>query len=80
MRYAVIGFGKIGQALARAFAQKGIAVSVATTRDPASFASEAAAIGPGIVPTALAEAIKADIIFLAVRFEAHAAVAKALTS
>jgi predicted dinucleotide-binding enzyme len=76
--YAIIGFGKIGQALARAFARNGIGVSVATTRDPESFASAAAAIGPGIIPTTLEEAVKADIIFLAVRFESHPDVAKAL--
>jgi len=39
MSYAIIGFGKIGHALAKAFARKGIDVSVATTRDPKSFAS-----------------------------------------
>jgi len=76
--YSIIGFGKIGQALARAFARKGIEVSVATTRDPESFASDAAAIGPGIIPTTLADAVKADVIFLAVRFESHPDVAKAL--
>ena len=76
--YAIIGFGKIGQALARAFARNSIEVSVATTRDPESFASDAAAIGPGIIPTTLAEAVKADVIFLAVRFESHPDVAKAL--
>ena len=78
MSYAIIGFGEIGQTLARAFARKGIDVSVATTRDPESFASAAAAIGPGITPKTLAEAVKADIIFLAVRFEQHPDVAKAL--
>ncbi|RYF73940.1 MAG: NADP oxidoreductase coenzyme, partial [Cytophagaceae bacterium] len=36
--YAIIGLGPIGQALAKAFARKGIDVSVATTRDPESFA------------------------------------------
>ena len=76
--YAIIGFGHIGKALAKAFARKGIEVSVATTRDPESFTSDAAAIGPGINPTTLAEAVKADVIFLAVRFESHPAVAKAL--
>ena len=76
--YAIIGFGNIGQALARAFARKGIEVSVATTRDPESFASAAAAIGPTIIPTTLAEAVKADVIFLAVRFESHPDVARAL--
>ncbi len=66
MSYAIIGFGKIGQALAKAFARNGIQVSVATTRDPASFASAAAAIDPTIVAKTLEEAVKADIIFLAV--------------
>jgi 8-hydroxy-5-deazaflavin:NADPH oxidoreductase len=76
--YAIIGFGEVGQALARAFARSGIEVSVATTRDPESFASAAAAIGPQVVPKTLAEAVKADVLFLAVRFESHPDVAKAL--
>jgi len=76
--YAIIGFGKIGQALAKAFARNGIEVSVATTRAPESFASDAAAIGAAIIPTTLAEAVKADVIFLAVHFESHPDVAKAL--
>jgi 8-hydroxy-5-deazaflavin:NADPH oxidoreductase len=78
MSYAIIGFGKIGHALAKAFARKGIEVSVSTTRDPESFAADAAAIGPTIIPKTLAEAVKADIIFLAVHFESHRDVAKAL--
>ena len=78
MSYSIVGFGNIGQALAKAFARNGIEVSVATTRDPKSFASDAAAIGPTIIPKTLAEAVKADIIFLAVRFESHPDVAKAL--
>ena len=78
MSYAIIGFGKIGQALAKAFARKGIEVSVATTRDPESFASAAAAIGPTIIPKTLAEAVEADVVFLAVRFESLPDVAKAL--
>jgi 8-hydroxy-5-deazaflavin:NADPH oxidoreductase len=78
MSYAIIGFGKIGHALAKAFARNGIEVSVATMRDPESFASDAAAVGPEIIPKKLADAVKADIIFLAVRFESHPNVAKAL--
>ena len=78
MNYAIIGFGNIGQALAKAFAHNGIGVSVATTRDPESFASAAAAIGPAIIPATLAEAVKAEIIFLTVHFEAYREVAKAL--
>lgn len=78
MSYAIIGFGKIGRALAKAFARNGVEASVATTRDPESFASDAAAVGPEILPKTLAEAVKADIIFLAVRFESHPEIAKAL--
>ena len=78
MSYAIIGFGKIGHALAKAFARSGIEVSVATTRDPKNFASDAAEVGPEVVPTKLADAVKADVIFLAVRFESHQDVAKAL--
>ena len=80
MSYAIVGFGEIGHALAKAFARKGIEVSVATTREPESFASDAAALGPEVVPAKLADAVKADIIFLAVRFESHPDVAKALSA
>lgn len=80
MTYAIIGFGSIGQALAKAFAHNGIEVAVATTRDPESFAADAAALGPTIIPKTLTEAVKADIIILAVRFERHPDVAKALPS
>jgi 8-hydroxy-5-deazaflavin:NADPH oxidoreductase len=80
MSYAIICFGKIGHALAKTFARKGIEVSVATTRDPESFAADAAAIGPRIIPKKLAEAVKADTIFLAVCFESHSDVAKALST
>ena len=78
MNYAIIGFGEIGQTLARAFARSGIEVSVATTRDPQSFASTAAAIGAAVIPATLADAAQADVIFLAVRYAAHRDVAKAL--
>jgi len=78
MSYAIVGFGNIGKALANAFARKGIRVAVATARDPESLTAEAAAIGSEISPTTLAEAVRADIIFLAVRLETHPDVAKAL--
>ena len=80
MSYAIIGFGKIGHALAKAFVRNGIEVSVATTRDPQSFAADAAAIGPKVIAKTLAEAVKADVIFLAVRFESRGDVAKALSN
>ncbi|WP_368518327.1 NADPH-dependent F420 reductase [Rhizobium sp.] len=80
MSYAIIGFGNIGRALAKAFSRNGIEVSVATTRDPASFASDAAAMGPEIIPKTLTEAVKADVILLAVRFEQHPDVAKVVST
>jgi predicted dinucleotide-binding enzyme len=80
MSYTIIGFGNIGRALARAFTRSGIEVSVATTHDPESFAADAAAIGPEIIATTLPEAVEADVVFLAVRFESHGAVAKTLAS
>jgi predicted dinucleotide-binding enzyme len=78
MSYAIIGFGKIGHALAKAFARKGIDVAVAATRSPDNLAADAAAIGPTIIPKTLTDAVSADIIFLAVRFESHLDIAKAL--
>jgi predicted dinucleotide-binding enzyme len=78
MSYAIIGFGEIGHALAKAFARSGIEVSVATTRDPGSFAPAAAAIGPEIVPKTLVEAVEAHILFLAVPYESHRDVANML--
>ncbi len=80
MNYSIIGFGSIGQSLAKAFARSRIDVSVATTRDPQSFAPDAAAIGPEIIPTTLAEAVEADVVFLAIRFESHGTVARTLAS
>jgi predicted dinucleotide-binding enzyme len=80
MSYAIIGFGAVGQALARAFARKNIEVAVASRRPPEALAPQAQAIGPTVVPRTLREAIKADIIFLAVPFEEHREVAKTLAS
>ena len=78
MSYAIVGFGKIGQALAHAFARNNIDVSVASRRPPDELALHARAIGPTVVARPLKEALKADTIFLAVPFEQHRDVAKAL--
>ena len=45
MSSAIIGFGAIGQALARAFARKNIQVSVAARRPPEAIAPLDKAIG-----------------------------------
>lgn len=67
MSYSIIGFGNIGRALAKAFSRKGIEVSVATTRDPESFAADAAAIGPKVIAKTLAEVEPGGAVLIGVR-------------
>jgi hypothetical protein len=80
MTYAIIGFGKIGQALAHAFARENIKVTVASRRPPEALAPQARAIGPTVVAKSLQDALVADTIILAVPFGEHREVAKALPS
>jgi predicted dinucleotide-binding enzyme len=56
MTYAIVGFGKIGQALAHAFARKNIQVTVASRRPPEALAPQARAIGPTVVAKSLRDA------------------------
>src|ERR1700689_2509880 len=78
MSYAIGGFGKIGQALAHAFARQNIDVTVASRRPPEALESHARAIGPGVVAMQRRDAIEAAPIILAVPFGEHREVAKAL--
>ena len=78
MSYAIVGFGKIGQALAHAFARKNIDVTVASRRPPETLAPQARAIGPTVVARSLREALEADMIILAVPFGGYREVANAL--
>jgi predicted dinucleotide-binding enzyme len=80
MSCAIVGFGKIGQALAHAFARKSIEVTVASRRPPETLAPQAGAIGPTVVARSLQDALAADTIILAVPFGEHREVAKALPS
>jgi predicted dinucleotide-binding enzyme len=80
MSYAIVGFGAIGQALARAFARKNIDVSVASHRPPEALAPQALAIGPTVIAKSLRDALEADTIILAVPFAKHRDVAKARPS
>ena len=80
MSYAIVGFGKIGQALAHAFARKNINVTVASRRPPEALAPQARAIGPTVVAKSLRDALDADAIILAVPFGEHREVAKVLPS
>ena len=80
MSYAIVGFGKIGQALAHAFARKNINLTVASRRPADELAPQTRAIGPTVVAKSLRDALEADTIILAVPFGEHREVAKALSS
>jgi predicted dinucleotide-binding enzyme len=77
MSSAIIGFGALGQAPARAFARKNIHVSVAARRPPAAIAPQAKAIGPTVAASSLQDALKAQIVILAVPFGLQNELAKA---
>lgn len=53
MSYSIIGFGSVGQALAKAFARKNIQVSVASRRPPETLIQQAREIGPTVIPKRL---------------------------
>ncbi len=78
MSYSIIGFGTVGQALARAFARQGIEVAVASRRAPDALLPQARAIGPTVTPRTLQEAVQADTLILAVPFWEHRNVAEVL--
>lgn len=80
MSYAIVGFGKIGQALAHAFARKNIEVTVASRRSPEELAPQARAIGPTVLAKSLQDALQADTIILAIPFGEHREMAKVLPS
>jgi predicted dinucleotide-binding enzyme len=70
MTFAIIGSGNIGAAVARHFARLDLAVAVATAKGPNAVQRLVEDIGPQIVPTELSEAVHADVVILAVPFEA----------
>jgi predicted dinucleotide-binding enzyme len=70
--YAIIGSGAIGSALARRFAAHGVPAQIANTRGPGSLQPLAVELGGGLQPVELAEALRADVIILAVPFAAVA--------
>ena len=76
MKYAIIGSGAIGTAIARQFARQGLQVKVANTRGPESLKALVNELGSTVVPTDLKEALSADIVFLAVPFDAVKAALK----
>ena len=80
MRYAIIGFGSVGQSLAHMFARRDIEVTVAGRRAPEAIAAWAKAIGPKVVARSLPEALAVDTVLLAIPFAAYKELAKVIPS
>src|SRR6204780_490570 len=78
MSYAIVGFGKIGQALAHAFARKNIEVTVASRRPPEALVPAAQGLGPPVVAKSPREPLGANTPALALPIGEHQEVAKAL--
>lgn len=74
MNYAIIGLGKIGTAIAHAFAAQDIEVAVAGRRPLDAIAAQ---IGPSLMPQRIEDAVKADVVILAVPFDAHRDIGRA---
>jgi len=68
MNIGIIGAGALGSNLARAFAKAGIAATISNSRGPESLAGLVKELGPTIKAGTTAEAAKADIVFLALRW------------
>lgn len=71
MNYSIIGSGNVGSALARHFSRNGIEVGIANTRGPDSIQPMATQIGVKVIAKTIADAVKADVIILAIPFRAH---------
>jgi predicted dinucleotide-binding enzyme len=68
--YAILGSGAIGVAVAGQFARKGIEVLLANSRGPETLADLAHDLGPSVVPATVQDALAADILILAVPYDA----------
>jgi 8-hydroxy-5-deazaflavin:NADPH oxidoreductase len=69
-RYAIVGSGNIGSALARLFARAGVEVAIANTRGPESLRELTEPLGPGVRAVALEEALESEVVLMAVPFTA----------
>ena len=67
--YSIIGAGAIGTALAQQFARKKIRVRIANTRGRESLSSLTATLGNSVEATSTQDALKADVVILAVPFD-----------
>jgi predicted dinucleotide-binding enzyme len=66
MKIAMIGAGRMGQALTPLFAQAGHEVRLSNSRGPESLAGLVESLGPGVRAMSVADAVEgADVVFLA---------------
>jgi 8-hydroxy-5-deazaflavin:NADPH oxidoreductase len=70
MAYAIIGSGHIGSAIAGHFARVGLEAMIANTRGPESLADLVSALSGKVQAVSLVQALRAEIIFLAIPFPA----------
>ena len=70
MTYAILGSGAIGTALGRRFSAAGIGVSLANSKGPESLAGLAGELGSAVKAVTAAEALRADVVILAIPFDA----------
>lgn len=74
--YAIIGSGAIGSALAERFNAADVEAVIANTRGPASLQSISDKFGSTLRPVELDQALEAEVVILAVPFDAVPAVAE----
>jgi predicted dinucleotide-binding enzyme len=75
MTYAIIGSGAIGHAIATQFARSRIEVQLANTRGPASLVKLVRELGDSVRAASVEDALRADIVIMAVPFAAIRAAA-----
>lgn len=80
MSYSIIGAGAVGKALAQAFARKDIEVMIASRQSPAALSEVIELTGAKVIPATIANALAADVVILAVPFQAHPEIARAVKS
>lgn len=70
MTYSIIGSGLIGTAIARQFSRAGLDILMANRRGAGSLGGLARELGPHVRPAPLAEVLAADMVFLALPYDA----------
>lgn len=80
MKISIIGAGAIGSTIARKLALNGIEASIANSRGPQSLQVLIDKLGPNIKAVTLAEAVQADLVFIAVNWNRLPALLKGLGS